>query len=581
MYVIYLFTTTTDGDVLFRGDESMKIATLSADGFTKIIITVDIASAIAYALNEYGDVLFSVTLQIPDAAAEPKPKTFSEWYARMANPFQWYFTADSAIAFDNLKVYTGNFESELIPEGNDRLILNVGNGALDGEAPQYYPTGTGYTLPIPKPNGENELFVGWYDNSEFSGEPIKTLDSGKAVLYAKYALPENMNRIEYVIGNAMLQDGAPVYYEAGVPVKLPMATLAHSKLNTVFCGWFFDENFTGEPVLEIYELSADREITLYALFNIVINDNDFSGNAVNITKPEDGTPVPSSPTVDGIYYQLNGKYAEVHTLTDAAGKTYIVIKTDAKNPSGTTSSCDPQIYSSSTVHRTEVRKNGGIITYDLEIAVPEGAKCGNSVFRLRSGSASDVIYLFGTNANGEILFNGDKNTVIATLGSRFTRLVFTVDLLNETLTAYNTYGEILATANIAIPDAADPKHTTLMDWFESNSNPHQWYFEKDCELAIDSYKIYAGQCKDFNYLSENENKLILNTGFGALAENAPNSYKAGERITLPIPVVNDAMVQFKGWYKTPDFTGEAVTEIEQISADAPIVLYARFGLPDI
>ena len=534
----------------------------------------------------YGDVptyyTKGVPVSLPDPISTVSPLIFDAWYQKAD------FSGEpiKELLLDNADKPVTLYAKYIIPRNMNTVSFNIGMGKVNTVLPEYYTENKKIILPTPTSEIPEESFVGWYLTPDFSGEcyngeytPENSDEPLTFYAYFKYA-DGTKNRIEYHAGVGTLPEGLPSVYCVGDKITLP--TLSDTE-NAKFIGWYTTADYKAGT--QISEFSAENTflpLIVYARFvtNIVINDNDFSGNVVDINKPEDGSPIPTSPGVDGIYYQFKGKYAEVHTVTDAAGKTYIVIKTDAKNPSGTTSSCDPQIYSTSTVHKTEVRKNGGIITYDLEIAVPEGAKCGNSVFRLRSGSASDVIYLFGTNANGEILFNGDKNTVIATLGSRFTRLVFTVDLLNETLTAYNTYGEILATANIAIPDAADPKYTTLMEWFESMDNPHQWYFEKDCELAIDSYKIYTGPCKDFNYLSENENKLILNTGLGALAENAPNSYKAGERLTLPIPVVNDAMVQFKGWYKTPDFTGEAVTEIEQISADAPIVLYARFGLPD-
>ena len=661
--LLFLFSTNPDGSVLFRDSADMPVCTLKVGEFTKIIVTVDIIDATATLFNEYGDAIYTAELYIPEAAAEPKPATFAEWFARMDNPFQWYFSADTQIAFDNLKVYTGEYRvpTELIPEGADRLVLEVGDGEIAGGVPQYYLNGSDYilpvptpigenmlfggwyaspdftgeaityipkgtvgkvelyaryyleptmgrieyvagdatlpsdapyfytagvtlTLPVPTPNGNYDVFDGWYDNPEFTGEPITSLTVSEAglvkKLYAKYRLPDGINKIVYNVGDGTLADGAPLYYEAGTAITIPNAIAPTSSPKVIFLGWYDNPEFTGKPVTEINEATADAPITLYALYKTVLLDADFSGSEVNVAPAEDGTAGGIDITFDNVYYQFNKKYAEAHTVKDAAGNTYLTVTTWEFNGTGGTGSCDPIISNNNNYHKTVVRKNGGTVTYEVAMAVPSGENPAVTTFRMRGKNGlPDLIPIFKTDVNGNVLFNGNKNIVIGTLSSDFTRYIFTVDLISEMLYAYNTYGELLASTALIMPSGADPSMTSFMDWYEGMGNPFQWYFERNGTISIDNLTVYTGECRDFDKILENEGKVIFVSGVGALNASLPNKYTVGTAFTLPTPAENEETLEFLGWYDNPEFTGEPIESFTESDAGLTKIFYAKYGLP--
>jgi hypothetical protein len=55
----------------------------------------------------------------------------------------------------------------------------------------------------------------------------------------------------------------------------------------------------------------------------------------------------------------------------------------------------------------------------------------------------------------------------------------------------------------------------------------------------------------------------------------PDSIFAGETIALPTPYKEDE--SFVGWYRTPDFSDERITELTYTKGETEIVLYAKYG----
>lgn len=498
----------------------------------------------------------------------------------------WYMDADfsgealKSITIDNADKVIKLYAKYKLRDNVNRIEYEIGNATLSSNSPKFYIVGQTIILPTPKHNGLYEEFDGWYTNSEFTGvaiTEIKAESAGEVIrLYAKWKLPEGINSIDYWLGDAKLPDGAPMYYSVGEIVTLPIPILTHSKYNTVFKGWYRTADFTGEPVAEINEVVADAPVKLYALFNMILVDADFTDTDAKI-EGGNGVVAPDDKSFDGVYYQFKNKYAGLQTMTDAAGNVYVRVKTDKGDRA-----CDPLIYITGTAYRELVINNGGKVTYELDMAVPKDGKCANTTFRVRAGKAADNITIFQTNTKKQVLLNANPELVVATLDEQLTKLIFTLDIVNETVTAYNEYGETIATTKVTVPAAAaEPKPTSVLEWYQRTEAVFQWYYEAGVDIIHDNLKVYTGVCKDYVRLPENSNKIIFKTGDGAIAGEAPKYYTANTDLMLPEPLLPASRIEeFVGWYRTQDFSGERIAVLNETEANEPITLYAKYALPE-
>ncbi len=69
-------------------------------------------------------------------------------------------------------------------------------------------------------------------------------------------------------------------------------------------------------------------------------------------------------------------------------------------------------------------------------------------------------------------------------------------------------------------------------------------------------------------------RIFYETTGGTLPEDAPVVFKKGESVTLPTPT--NGIHRFAGWYTSPDFTGEPITEIPGGTA-GEITVYAKWN----
>lgn len=113
----------------------------------------------------------------------------------------------------------------------------------------------GQLVTIPTPTRAGYKFVGWYDNSEFTGEVYSgdILFEESVTLYAKW---------EAVNGTIKFVSNGGTQYEditvSGQYVKLPTP----EKANYTFAGWYDNSEFTGEALTGNY--LPEGEVTLYA-----------------------------------------------------------------------------------------------------------------------------------------------------------------------------------------------------------------------------------------------------------------------------------------------------------------------------
>ncbi len=418
-------------------------------------------------------------LVLPTPTPTGENEIFKGWYldANFSGEAMWEIDVDE---------YSGDFKLYAkieLPDDMNRIEYYPGVGTVPNNAPKFYEVGKPLQLPEAAYPGGNELFDGWYDNPEFTGVRYDVLtaeDAEKVItLYAKYRLPDGISRIDYNVGNGELPSDTVYYYPTGSDYTLPIPTLAGAE----FKGWYLNADFTGAPVEALDATFAEiRVVTLYALFYAPIFDEDFTDSEANV--PSGGT---EDKNFDGIDYLFSGKLATVVVEEDADGNSYIRLQSENQK-----SDCDPTIELNHDEYKSAVA-NIGKITYEIDLAVPTGAKLATSTFRIRGeGDASDSITIFKTNSQKKIQLAGNSNLVVATLGADFTKLIFTLDLVNGTLTAYSEDGAVLQTTAVSVPANAPTKPATITDWFGTTSSVFEWNFSRNCCIAFDNVKVYAG-----------------------------------------------------------------------------------------
>ena len=138
-------------------------------------------------------------------------------------------------------------------------VLNNGNNDVNN--PNNY---TVIDLPITlKPATRvGYTFNGWYDNSEFSGEPVVNISNGSTsnlTLYAQWII--NKYDISFESNGGTTVDPYQVnYYD---PLTMPSVT----KNGYILLGWYTDSDFTSSWDFENDRVSED--VTLYASWQII------------------------------------------------------------------------------------------------------------------------------------------------------------------------------------------------------------------------------------------------------------------------------------------------------------------------
>lgn len=144
-----------------------------------------------------------------------------------------------------------------------KIILILNGGSIDGEFPESYAAGKSVVLPEPYKFGY--IFGGWYDNIEFNGEKVTEItedSSGDKIFYAKWiTIPDEAERfkINYNLNGGAFAGDFPTEYVKGERLKLPVPVYD----GYVFCGWFDNEKFYGNALLEISE-TFSGDLNLYA-----------------------------------------------------------------------------------------------------------------------------------------------------------------------------------------------------------------------------------------------------------------------------------------------------------------------------
>lgn len=235
---------------------------------------------------------------VPEKDAEDKyTYTFSGWSPEITS-----VTGDTT--------YTAQFNA--VPRVYS-LMLNLDEGILDNEeAYMEYTCGTGVALPTPRK--DDFYFVGWYDNEDYSGEPINAVtaeDFGDKAFWAKWTQEAptafkitfvNYDNTELWSGD--VEVGVIPQYNGSEPKRE-----SDDKYSYRFIGW--DKELS--EVTEITTYVAQFERTPIDYF-VEYTDN---GNAL-VGAPEAG----EYDVIFAAYDLYNGLVGvkKVHTVFDDTGE---------------------------------------------------------------------------------------------------------------------------------------------------------------------------------------------------------------------------------------------------------------------
>lgn len=277
---------------------------------------------------------------------------FTGWYTEKECKNKYNF---STAVEDNKTLYAGW-------EANQYNITYVLNGGTnDSRNPSTYTKED--TVTFKSPTKENSTFLGWYENADFSGNPIGSISNrtGNITLYAKWKTNEAENakyKTEYYTeenGKYILRDTSEDKGKVGTSVTAVRKTFDGYKENTTYNERKATGTVTanGDLVLKLYYDKNQYKVTFDAQGGEEAKKGDLDDQTV---KYNDKATKPTNPTKDGYefeywYYEKDGKEIQYDFDDPVTGDVKLIAKWKTKS-SGTSTSgkTDPSTNTNSSTN---------------------------------------------------------------------------------------------------------------------------------------------------------------------------------------------------------------------------------------
>ena len=441
-----------------------------------------------------------------------------------------------------------------VTEGDYTITYELDGGTNASENPTSYNVES-ETITLKDPVKPGYTFEGWYKDGEFTTQ-VTEITQGSTediTLYAKWELVSYTITYEFN-GGTNAPENPPSYN-----VETETITLKDPvKTGYTFGGWYKTEDFTGDAVTEIVQGSTG-DITLYAKW---VKEGDYT-----ITYELDGgTNAPENPAS----YNVE---TETITLKDPvkAGYTFEGWYKDSgftgkitEIPQGTTGNITLYAKWELVSYTITYELNGGTNVpenpagYNVEtetITLKDPAKPGYTFGGwYKDGEFTTQVTEIVQGTTGNITLYAKWEPVSYTI---------TYELDGGTNASENPASYNVETETITLKDPAKPGYTFA-----------GWYMAEDFTGDAVTEIVQGSTGNITLYAKWLENYTITYELYGGTnAPENPVGYNVEtETITLKDPVKTG--YTFAGWYKTEDFTGEAVTEITQGST-GDITLYAK------
>jgi len=142
------------------------------------------------------------------------------------------------------------------------------DGGENGNAECFY---EGETFLLSNPAKKGYTFAGWYEYSDFYGEPIIALfgntETTEITLYAKWNATKT-SKIKYETNGADLSESAQSKYKHGEIYYLPVPVKGGYR----FIGWYTSADYTEGTEISYIGSDVTEDITVYARFEKMKND---------------------------------------------------------------------------------------------------------------------------------------------------------------------------------------------------------------------------------------------------------------------------------------------------------------------
>ncbi len=468
--------------------------------------------------NDYfvGALLFgkAVLFPVDGGAAYTDEMTFTvagegeiEYYISGLAAGKWIISVNgvecgSGVVSDKgiLRVTAAAGEITLTPAFSS-LEFDFGGGRLNNgiTIPDAYNYGDTFALPSADTTAEMNLsvdivklgsrFLGWYDNPEFTGDPITSLDAsmtGPRKFYAKWE--KIFAVVDYEPNGGVINETYEYRLDDGTSLTPPTDV---TRDGYYFIGWFSNPACTPATRVEIVTTeyaNAEGDVMLYAGWRVAFAAENYESEKTVIALNSDT----ENQLVNGITYSVNGFVgATFDKLTDEDGNSYVqwVGGEDASAMSilGNLAAVMQQNEASS-------------MTVALDLAKLEEIAATRAVLRLRGNGmsgAQEQVPLLHIGENGEVYLGFGVSTVLTTLTTSFSEVAVAVDFENGKLHGY-VNGELTATVDFAKP--ATGGGATTLDWMATLA---KWVVDLNATtpnegepaertLLVDNIRAYVG-----------------------------------------------------------------------------------------
>ena len=206
---------------------------------------------------------------------------FKEWQATPGNIM---------ITNDKFTMPARNVTVKAIFEADTYTVgLNANGGTIaSGQDVTSYTYGVGATLPTADDmTYTGHTFNGWYEDSDFSGNPVTTIsatDTGNKTYYAKWEA--NTYTVTLNTNDGTINNGNVTEYTYGEGATLPTADDMTYTGHT-FKGWYDNEGLSGSPVTAISDTETGNKAYWAKweanAYTVTLNANGGTINSGNVT----------------------------------------------------------------------------------------------------------------------------------------------------------------------------------------------------------------------------------------------------------------------------------------------------------
>ncbi len=295
-------TENSDGRYIYVPDEVM---TFVSDYSNEIEIPFSGRYRISYYMNggswpNYNSKIYdfgeddtgSIDLTSEDYLPEKYGYTFGGWYT--TEDFK-EGTEITEIDFNEKKFVTVYAKWETEGEYDIKYELGI-SGAYHYNRTMYTPLMDDIELSEASYSGIT--FLGWYENENFTGEPITVIDTARKeniTLYAKWELPTY--NIIYELDGGTNNPENPATFQVNTEGGGDALLKAPTKTGYIFDGWYYDEDFdySVSKYDDGWHFNGTKETTIYAKWILGRWDITYI-NILDGAKTDDYHPYNSNPS---------------------------------------------------------------------------------------------------------------------------------------------------------------------------------------------------------------------------------------------------------------------------------------------